>query len=170
MKTAFTFELPSRRSTIRLAQTLSALVRGGDLLILSGGLGAGKTFFARALCRALGVGGEVAVTSPTFTLVHHYEGRIPIAHADLYRLNSASELRELGLLELRAQGSLLMVEWGEAYAEGLGGDALMLHFTMNTEERGRALALSASGSRSFSLCQELVQVLSNTGSSINVPA
>lgn len=167
METNLKLELPSRRGTVRLAQALSGLLRAGDLLILSGGLGAGKTFFVRALCRALGVPSSAAVTSPTFTLVHQYEGRLPIAHADLYRLREASELRELGLDELRAQGFVLLVEWGEPYEQALGGDALRLHLALTHRERGRSATLSASSARASQLCHELERALSNTPSSIN---
>lgn len=114
-------------------------LQGGDLLVLSGPLGAGKTFFAQALCKALGVSSRV--TSPTFALIHEYVGRLPIAHADLYRLNSALELSELGLAELRDEGRLLLVEWGEKYLSALGGNALSLSFSLEP----RHVALTAHG-------------------------
>lgn len=133
------FDLPTLAATRRLAERLAPHLRGGDLLVLSGPLGAGKTFFAQALCKALGVSGRV--TSPTFSLVHEYAGRLPIAHADLYRLNSEHELPELGLLELRDEGRLLLVEWGEKYLSALGGDALCLSFSLEP----RRVALTAHG-------------------------
>jgi tRNA threonylcarbamoyladenosine biosynthesis protein TsaE len=123
---ATTIALPTRRSTIRLAQKLAPWLAAGDLLILSGPLGAGKTFFTRALCRSLGLPTSVRVTSPTFTLVHEFDTRPPIAHADLYRLKAKSEVTRLGLDEHRELGRLLVVEWGEPYVEILGGDALIL--------------------------------------------
>jgi tRNA threonylcarbamoyladenosine biosynthesis protein TsaE len=128
--------LPSRRATIQLAGRLATALVPGDLVVLSGGLGAGKTFFARALCRALGVPREIRVTSPTFTLVHEYEGRLPIRHADVYRLRGDAEVAELGLWEQRALGAVLLVEWGEPHVEALGGDALVLE-----------IAVSAAGAR-----------------------
>lgn len=153
-------ELGSRRRTVHMARALAGLLQGGDLVVLSGGLGAGKTFFVRALCRALGVSSSVPVTSPTFTLVQLYEGRLPIAHADVYRLSDASELRELGLSELRALGSLLLVEWGEPYLLALGGDALVLHFALSGEHERRA-AISGEGERGRALGEALWRVLSN---------
>lgn len=101
---------------------------GGDLIILKGDLGAGKTFFVRALCRALGVPARTAVTSPTFTLVHEHEARLPVVHADAYRLADASELVALGLREARGSGAVVLVEWGEEYVSALGGDALVIAF------------------------------------------
>jgi tRNA threonylcarbamoyladenosine biosynthesis protein TsaE len=118
--------LPSRRATIHLAERLAPALQAGDLVVLEGDLGAGKTFFARALCRALGVPPTLPVTSPTFTLIHEYDGRLPIRHADLYRLHGPEELDPLGLREQRAEGALLLVEWGTPYVEALGGDALVL--------------------------------------------
>jgi tRNA threonylcarbamoyladenosine biosynthesis protein TsaE len=147
------FELPSERATRALAEKLAPLLRGGDLVILSGALGAGKTFLARALCAALGVEPR-RVTSPTFSLVHEFEGELPIAHADLYRLRTSSELRELGLDALRDDGRLLLVEWGEPYAAELGGDALSASFTLEP----RRVAFAASGARSEALRNALVEI------------
>ncbi|MCC6555785.1 MAG: tRNA (adenosine(37)-N6)-threonylcarbamoyltransferase complex ATPase subunit type 1 TsaE [Polyangiaceae bacterium] len=149
-------ELPTRRATIHLARALAPRLEGGDLVVLAGDLGAGKTFFARALCRALGVPPEIPVTSPTFTLVHEHEGRVPIAHADLYRLDpdatedAAGELAQLGLRDRRAEGAVLLVEWGEPFIAALGGDALVVRLLAggtSVEPLGRAAELAATGPR-----------------------
>lgn len=137
------FELATQRATRELAERLAPLLAGGDLVVLSGSLGAGKTFLARALCAALGVEPR-RVTSPTFSLVHEFSGRVPIAHADLYRLRSPAELVELGLDALREDGRLLLVEWGESYAEALGGDALFVELSLEP----RRARISATGPRS----------------------
>jgi tRNA threonylcarbamoyladenosine biosynthesis protein TsaE len=118
--------LPTRRATIRLARRLAAAVQPGDLVVLAGDLGAGKTFFARAFARALGVARAEPVTSPTFSLAHEFAARLPLVHADAYRLGSERELAELGLDEKRAIGAVLVVEWGEPFIDTLGGDALVI--------------------------------------------
>jgi tRNA threonylcarbamoyl adenosine modification protein YjeE len=133
------FALPTRRATIRLAARLGNALRAGDLLVLSGDLGTGKTFFARALFRSLGVPVGIAVTSPSFALVNEYEGRtaagpLTIVHADLYRLGSADEAEQLGLRDRRAE-ALMVVEWGSDYERELGGQAL--HFGLSLASPGR---------------------------------
>ena len=117
--------LRSRRDTTRLGERLAGLLEQGDLVLLSGPLGAGKTFLAGAI--ALARGAEGPVTSPTFALVHEYEtpaGRL--VHADLYRLREGTaplevEVARLGLREMRADGALVLVEWGEDAVAALGG-------------------------------------------------
>lgn len=123
--------LPTRRATIQLAKSLSEQLGPGDLLVLSGPLGAGKTFLARAICHALGVPRSQRVTSPTFSLVHEHSGRLAIAHADLYRLEREEQLLDLGLLHLRDEGRLLLVEWGEPFVNALGGDALIVKLELD---------------------------------------
>jgi tRNA threonylcarbamoyladenosine biosynthesis protein TsaE len=146
--------LRTRRATIHLARKLAELVAPGDLVILSGDLGAGKTFFVRAMCRALGVAASIPITSPTFTLAHEHVGRLPIVHADVYRLNDPSELHELGLRAQRAQGALVMVEWGASHAEALGGDALEVELK-EFPGAGRSAFLKANGERSAELLRNL---------------
>jgi tRNA threonylcarbamoyladenosine biosynthesis protein TsaE len=136
--------LPRRRATRELARALAPGLAPGDLVILSGALGAGKTFFVRALCRALGLPSTTRVTSPTFALINQLPTQPPIAHADLYRLGSARELDELGLRELRDSGFVLLVEWGERFKDALGPDALEISIVLNPR---RAL-LTAAGPRS----------------------
>jgi tRNA threonylcarbamoyl adenosine modification protein YjeE len=100
----------------------------GDLVLLQGDLGAGKTTFVRGLTR--GAGSSAHVASPTFQLVRVYQGRVQLAHVDLYRLEDGSELADLGLEELLEQGAVV-VEWGDRLeapegallaVEHLGGD------------------------------------------------
>lgn len=150
-----TIALPTRRRTMQLAESLAELLLPGDLVILKGDLGAGKTFFTRALARALGVPPSISITSPTFTLVHEIEAKIPLAHADLYRLNEPGELAELGLRERRGEGAALLVEWGEPYLDALGGDALVLELMIPRGGTGREARLSGTGPRGLALASAL---------------
>jgi tRNA threonylcarbamoyladenosine biosynthesis protein TsaE len=113
-------ELESEADTVALARSLAAVLEGGDVIGLEGGLGAGKTTFTRGAVHGLGVSEDTAVTSPTFALLHQYEGRLPIAHADFYRLADEVELDELGVDELLDEGAVLFVEWGRKFP-GMAG-------------------------------------------------
>ncbi len=144
-----TVRLDARRATTRLGASIAERLEPGDLVILSGDLGAGKTFLSRAIARGLGVPHEVRITSPTFTLVHQYEARLPLVHADLYRIGAGGSIDDLGLRELRADGAVLLVEWGTPFEEELGGDAVRVTITIGKE--GREAVLEASGPRSAAL-------------------
>lgn len=136
--------LPNRRATRLLARALASALCGGDLIVLSGGLGAGKTFLVRALARALGLPASVRVLSPTFPLLRTLETDPVIAHADLYRLGSAREADDLGLVERRDLGEVLIVEWGERFRDALGPDGLTVHL----QREPRAAKVTADGARS----------------------
>ncbi len=129
--------LPTETATEQLARKMAPLLRPADLLVLTGDLGAGKTFFAGALLRALGLPEEERVTSPTYSLVCEYPTTPPAIHADLYRLSSEEEVDDLGLEEKRAAGCLLVVEWGRPFIEVLGGGALEIEFSL--EPRGASV-------------------------------
>jgi len=140
--------LRSRRDTVRLGGAIGRALEPGDLVVLVGGLGAGKTFLARSIARARGVSGRARVGSPTFSLVHEYDtphGKL--LHVDLYRLLDgpvplAEELSRLGLRDQRALGSVLMVEWGEDAALALGGDAeLVVRLSSGPSPNAREVSL-----------------------------
>ena len=149
------FSLPVRRDTRRLARATAQVVRAGDLLILDGQLGSGKTFFVRALCRALGLDERIRVTSPTFALVHEIDTRPRISHADLYRLSSRRDVLGLGLLERRDEGDLVIAEWGSPWIDVLGGDGLILEFLAEP----RRVELRGTGTRSTELGEQLLERL-----------
>lgn len=128
-------DLADERATARLAEDIAAVLGPGDLLALSGGLGAGKTSFARAAIRATAGDPALEVPSPTFALRIDYAlPRLNIAHADLYRLAGAGELDELGLDETLADGALLL-EWPELLPRGLAAHRLDIGLEMQGEGR-----------------------------------
>ena len=100
--------------TAHIARALAANLRAGDLLLLEGPLGAGKTFFTQALIKSLGVSEQV--TSPTFVIVKSYQGALPIHHIDAYRLLDAPDPRQaFDELDIDIEGSLTIVEWGKNF-------------------------------------------------------
>jgi len=111
------------------------------LIRLSGDLGAGKTCFVQGLARGLGVAEEEAVTSPTFTLMNHYRGRLDLYHFDLYRLAHADELIEMGMDEFLPGSGVAVVEWSERLDAG-EASTLSIHFEHAGEE-ARRLSLMA---------------------------
>ncbi len=112
----FNTHLSDEAATRAAAHALAPLLRPGDAIGLVGDLGAGKTYFVRALAEALGVPPGVRVTSPTFTLINEYPGgRLPLHHVDLYRLSDESELGELGLDEVVGGEGVVAVEWSERF-------------------------------------------------------
>jgi len=124
----------SAAETEALGERLGADLKPGDLVLLAGPLGSGKTTFVRGMAR--GAGSDAQVQSPTFQLVRVYPGRVQLAHVDLYRVKVAGELADLGLDELLDQGAMV-IEWGdrlEVHAaevvtfESLGGDRRRLTF------------------------------------------
>ncbi len=112
----------SEAETIAVGRDLGRSLRPGDVVLLDGPLGAGKTAFARGLAEGLGCETD-AVASPTFTIVHEYPGPVPLQHADLYRLNP-DEVDDLGLEDLM-EGQVLAVEWPERWRHAPAGARLV---------------------------------------------
>ncbi|MDB4942386.1 MAG: hypothetical protein JWP97_1920 [Labilithrix sp.] len=142
-------ELRTRRDTRRLGARIAERLRPGDLVLLSGDLGAGKTFLTRAIARGFGVPAAVAIASPTFALVQEYDtARGTLLHADLYRLRqddrarTEADIRRLGLAERRAEGAILVVEWGEGFERVLGGEVALTVALEHAGEAARVARLS----------------------------
>lgn len=133
-------ELPTARATRALGRRLGALLRGGDLLVLSGDLGAGKTTLTQALADGLGVRGPV--TSPTFVIARVHPSLVggpALVHVDAYRLGDALELDDLDL-DADLEASVVVVEWGRGLVEHLAGERLEVDL-----HREDADALAAAG-------------------------
>lgn len=129
-------ELPDLSATQAFGARIATQLRAGDVVALSGGLGAGKTTLARAVIAALGHAGEVP--SPSFAIIETYDSpqvRLPLVHADFYRLNDPAEAEELGLDDYR-EGAALLAEWPE-HAGGFAHEPACLSVRLESAESGR---------------------------------
>jgi tRNA threonylcarbamoyladenosine biosynthesis protein TsaE len=140
------FTCDSVAATARVAAALAALARAGQVVVLAGGLGAGKTTFTKAYAAALGV--TTTVTSPSYTLVHHYKcgPAAPVSvllHADLWRLDGVGEVADLALDELLSEDAAAVVEWGDRFESALPGRHVVVEFRV-LDETTRALVVDVS--------------------------
>lgn len=135
----------SPEQTGALATALAEAAEPGDVLVLVGDLGAGKTAFSKAYGKALGV--NEAMTSPTFTLAREYEGRLTLHHLDVYRLEMMAEVLDLDLPELLDSGGVVLIEWGDAILPMLPRDFLEVRFTFGDGDDDRNIELNPVGAR-----------------------
>src|SRR5262245_51954619 len=124
----------SAQETRRLGEQLGRLLEGGDAVALSGELGAGKTCFAQGLALGLGVDPAVPVTSPTFTLVGQYPGRVEMRHADFYRVDHYARLLDAGFGDLLDRGGVLVVEWPERFPGALPDERVEVGIEIVSED------------------------------------
>lgn len=133
----------SEAETRAIARAVAAVLVPGDVVTLDGPLGAGKTVFVRGLAEALGVPADARVSSPSYAIVHLYDGgRLPLAHLDLYRLGDEDELEGVGLRDLLAGDRVLLVEWPDR-APSLEGDTTLKVALRDEGRDARVLALTA---------------------------
>lgn len=134
----------SEDETRDLGAAVAPLAEAGDVVILTGDLGAGKTRFTQGFARALGV--DEQVTSPTFTLVRVYDGgRLRLQHADLYRTDTWDEVADLVLGELSDEAGVSVVEWGEAALDVLSGDVLEVRIELGLGDDDRVITVTPAG-------------------------
>jgi tRNA threonylcarbamoyladenosine biosynthesis protein TsaE len=131
--------------TRALAAAIGAVLDAGDVVVLIGEMGAGKTTFVQGLARGLGV--EDVVTSPTFTIVHEYDGRLPLVHVDVYRLLRVQELHDLGLEDYLESGRVVVVEWGDVVDRALPPERLVVELGVGGADDERTVVIDAVGPR-----------------------
>ena len=140
-----TFRTDSPQATQSLAEALGGALEPGDLVLLVGELGAGKTAFVQGLARGLGI--DEAVTSPTFTIVHEYAGRVRLAHVDVYRLDRVQDLYDLGFDELVDDDRVTVVEWGDRIEQLVPAEHLVVRIEPGAADNERVLELVYHGRR-----------------------
>ena len=139
-----TFVSSSTAETIALGEKCGELLAAGDVLVLTGDLGAGKTQFTKGIARGMGITADV--TSPTFTIEMVYEGGVmPLYHFDLYRLNDSSQLDDIGLFDAMESDGPTVIEWGEQFADDIGDERVDV-FISRLEGAGDANATDAATS------------------------
>lgn len=127
------FVTRSQAQTIALGEKLGRLLQAGDVLVLTGDLGAGKTQLTKGIAAGLGI--DADVTSPTFTIQMVYEGgRLPLNHFDLYRLEDEDQLEDIGLYDVLGADGVCVIEWGEQFADAIGDERVDVYVTRLDDE------------------------------------
>lgn len=134
-------ECPQPADTMAVGRRLASLLRAGDVVLVEGQLGAGKTTFVSGVAEGLGV--DVPVTSPSFILSRTYDGLLPLTHADIYRLTSLGEVADLDLIEEAMEG-VLVIEWGNAIEQVMPESHLLVRIEVG-EDESRTLILLPHG-------------------------
>ena len=147
--------LRSVRATEAFGRTIARELSGGEIIALTGELGAGKTVLVRGIAAGLGVSPQY-VTSPTFTLIHEYHGRLRLVHADLYRIDHQAELESIGLFEYDNPTTTVIVEWADRLGQELPPDHLKIHLDHSTK-LVRQITIIPHGLRSQLLFQRLMR-------------
>ncbi|MBM7615419.1 tRNA (adenosine(37)-N6)-threonylcarbamoyltransferase complex ATPase subunit type 1 TsaE [Alkaliphilus hydrothermalis] len=145
----------NQEQTAEIAKKLAELVKGGDVICLSGDLGAGKTTFTQAFAKGLNI--EEPVTSPTFTILHEYhEGRIPLYHFDVYRIKHPMEMEDLGYEEYFFGNGVCVIEWATLIEEILPSDFLWIDLTVEGPQE-RKLCLKSTNEYYEKIVEELLK-------------
>jgi tRNA threonylcarbamoyladenosine biosynthesis protein TsaE len=149
--TALELRTATPAATRRLGNRIGRLLRAGDVVLLAGELGAGKTVLAQGIGRGLDV--TDPIKSSSFVIMNEYEGRLRLFHADLYRLEDPAQVAELALDELAAEG-VLVIEWPERAPAELPAEHLLVHLDYDGA-RGRRIEVMAHGERYAALARRL---------------
>ena len=132
--------------TIRLGKRIGHLLRSGDVVALVGELGAGKTQFIKGLAAGVGVGKTTYVSSPSFTLINEYAGKVPFYHLDLFRLEREKEAEELGVEDYFQSEGIAAIEWADKIFSLLPIEILFIHI-LHTGKNTRTLEITGKGKR-----------------------
>lgn len=146
--------LIDEQMTKYIGEKIGKLLKPNDVLALTGDLGAGKTMMTQSIARGMGI--EDYITSPTFTIVQEYEGKLPLFHFDVYRIADEEEMYYLGFDEYLARGGVCIIEWANLIENILPKERLDIEL-LYTEKEGRNMRLTPHGSRYEDLVKELIE-------------
>ena len=149
-----TVRTAAAEETRLLGQRCGQCLSRPAVILLVGDLGSGKTVFVQGLARGLDVPAEYYITSPSYTIVNHYPGRLPLYHIDLYRLNADLDPEDLGLTEILHGDGVAAVEWADKLPPGTAADRLEIRFEIDANDR-RTLHIRAYGQEESSLLMAL---------------
>lgn len=154
----FQYSSPSVGHTRRLGRRIGSEAFEGLIIALSGDLGSGKTAFVQGLAVGLDVPAEYTVTSPSYTLINAYPGRLELYHADLYRIENKVDFDEIGLYEVLHGHGVCAVEWAEKLAEDLPDEHLAIHLSI-VDDRQRRIELTAHGPETVQWIKRIAHAL-----------
>ena len=141
-------------ATLAFGRSLGQRLAAGDVVCLTGDLGAGKTLLVQGMAAGLGVTDDV--TSPTFTILQVYEGgRLPFTHFDLYRLDEPADLEDIGFAEYTGGDGVAVIEWADKFAAAMPDERLWVELKSGGGESERTIELTPAGERYRRLCEEL---------------
>lgn len=150
----FEYKSNSPEMTAELAERIAPLIEAGTVICLNGDLGAGKTLFVQSLAASLGVVGEI--TSPTFNIMNVYEGRLPILHFDLYRLEEEYELEEIGFFDyVDEPEGIVLIEWAEKFPDCMPENYVNIEIERTDIENERCFTFSLHGSALKDMFEEM---------------
>jgi tRNA threonylcarbamoyladenosine biosynthesis protein TsaE len=137
------YSTESVEETSRIGEQLGRLLSKGNIVCLSGDLGAGKTAFTQGIAKGMGV--KDYVTSPTYTIINEYEGRLPLYHFDVYRLNDVSEMYELGYEEYFFGDGVVVLEWADIVRDIIPGERLWITILNTKGDNSREIIMEPTG-------------------------
>lgn len=146
-------KLNNLEETEKFGIKLGKLLKRGDILCLNGDLGAGKTTLTKSI--GLGLGVDEYITSPTFALINQYSGRIPVYHFDVYRLENAHELYDLGFDDYFYGNGVCIIEWADKIERMIPKERTVIDIEKGNNVEGRILKISGNGDRFYELAKEL---------------
>jgi tRNA threonylcarbamoyladenosine biosynthesis protein TsaE len=144
----------SREDTFKLGQTIGQAATGRLIIALMGDLGSGKTVFVKGLAKGLAVPEAFMITSPSYTLINEYPGRVPLFHADFYRLSNAIDIESTGLFDTMVADGVLAIEWAERLDQQSLAQDMLIHFTIKKDDT-REISITGCGQTGLKLLKEL---------------